>query len=402
MTIGIDGSRAFIKDRTGIEEYSYQVIKGLMNELKEHQVILYIRRSQKSKVESQKFPDKWKVKVIKWPYLWTQVGLSLEMLFHPADTLFIPAHTVPVIHPAKTIVAIHGLEYEFCPKAYSFWERIYMRFVIKNSCRWAKFIIAVSNNTKNDLIKLYNVLPEKIKVVYEGVPENFQFSIFNFQSNPNDKIYNDKKIIDIKYLLFVGRLEERKNISGIVEAFEILKEKYKIPHKLVLAGNPGFGFAKTRYKIQNTRYKNDIILKGFVSDDEKYSLLKNANIFLFPSFYEGFGLPILEAQSAGVPVVTSNVSSMPEITCHSDPAKTGEESQTNNRSGSFIEATQDDNYSALLVNPNSSEEIAEATFKLISDENLKNDIIKKGLENVKRFSWGKCAEEVTSLILDKK
>jgi glycosyltransferase involved in cell wall biosynthesis len=380
MRIGIDASRAFIRNRTGIEEYSYQVIKslayrqaGLMNKLEGHRVVLYIRKSQISNLKSQiSLPEDWRVKVIHFPYLWTQIGLSLEMLLHPVDVLFIPAHTVPCIHPKNTFVTIHGLEYEFCPKAYSFWERIYMRCVIKNSCQWTKKIIAVSENTKKDLMNLYKVPEEKIEVIYEGC--NYyviaRSETTKQSNNSEERLLRFARNDGDFYLLFIGRLEERKNISGIIEAFEILKEKYKIPHKLVLAGKPGFGFTKARNKIQDSRYKNDILLKGFVKDDKKENLLKNADVFLFPSFYEGFGLPVLEAQAAGVPVVTSNVSSLPEVA----------------------------DSSAILVDPKKPEEIAEAAYKLISDENFRNDIINRGFENIKRFSWDKCAEEIAELL----
>ena len=110
MRIGIDASRAFQKNRTGIEEYSYQVIKNLMNKLNKHEVILYLRKNQ---TVNFKLPDNWKIKIIRFPYLWTQLGLSLEMLLRPIDVLFIPAHTVPIISSENTIVTIHGLEYEF-------------------------------------------------------------------------------------------------------------------------------------------------------------------------------------------------------------------------------------------------------------------------------------------------
>ena len=162
MIIGIDASRAFLKDRTGIEEYSYQVIRHLTHEIENDQVVLYIRKNQKVDFG---IPKTWKIKTIHFYYLWTQIGLSLEMFFHPVEVLFIPAHTVPCIHPANTIVTVHGLEYEFCSEAYSFLEIIYMRCSIKNSCRWAKTIIAVSENTKKDLIKLYKAPEEKIKVI---------------------------------------------------------------------------------------------------------------------------------------------------------------------------------------------------------------------------------------------
>src|SRR5665647_117546 len=223
MTIGIDGSRAFLKQRTGIEEYSYQVIKHLAEYLKKDKVILYLRCDQ---AVDFSLPSNWEVKTLKFYYFWTQGGLSLEMILRPVDALFIPAHTVPIIHPKNTFVTIHGLEYEFCPKAYSFWARTYMRWSIKNSCKWAKKIISVSKNTKKDLIELYGVPSEKIEVVYEGYnnchsglePESSHKS---YDSGLDSRFHGNDK-----YLLFIGRLEERKNIIGIIKAFEILKERY--------------------------------------------------------------------------------------------------------------------------------------------------------------------------------
>jgi glycosyltransferase involved in cell wall biosynthesis len=376
MIIGIDASRAFVKNRTGIEEYSYQVIKNLRNCLRDVPVFLYLDpRVNKLEYIDFELPVKWRTKFLQAPLFWTQVRLSMEMLLHAPDILFVPAHTVPLIHPKDTIVTIHGLEYEFCPEAYSPFERFYMRWVIRKSCLWARTIIAVSENTKKDLERLYDVSVKKLKVIYEGYSnDNFQFPISNFQRNPKSQIPNIKNtqysILNTQYLLFVGRLEERKNIVRIVEAFEIIKKKYNVDHKLILVGKFGFGGEKIKEKIDGSEYRVDIILTGYVSDDNKYYLLANADAFLFPTIYEGFGLPILEAQSVGTPVVTSNVSSMPEV-C-------GE--------------------SAVLVDPMDSTEIAEATYKLISDESHKNDIIEKGYENVKRFSWEKCAREVANIM----
>src|SRR4030042_3636667 len=366
MLIGIDASRAFVKNRTGIEEYSYQVIKNLTSFLGESQVLLYLDpRINKVKFIDFELPKNWETRFLRSPKFWTQMRLSFEMMLRPVDVLFVPAHTVPLIHPKNTVVTIHGLEYEFCPKAYSLFERLYMRWSIRKSCKWAKRIIAVSENTKKDLMKLYKVPEGKIKVIYEGISDsNFQFSIFNFQKIFNDKIFKP-------YFLFVGRLEERKNIAGIVKAFEMLKEKYKIPHKLILVGKFGFGAEEIKNKIDNSNYRNDIILTGYVSDNEKSDLLKSADVFVFATFYEGFGLPILEAQSVGTPVVTSNLSSMPEVAGDS----------------------------AVLVDPKDASAIAEATYKLISNESYKNDIIEKGLENIKRFSWDKCAEEVADILM---
>ncbi len=370
MIIGIDASRAFQKNKTGIEEYSFQVIKHLREFLESEQVVLYCNPAINEKLDFD-LPANWKMKYLRAPIFWTQIRLSLEMLVNRPDVLFVPAHTVPLIHPKITVVTIHGLEYEFCPKAYSFWQRFYMRFVIKDSCRWAKRVIAVSENTKRDLMRLYKVPEDKITVVYEGISPKArrigQSPAFPFLEQSSR---NSSKPDFSRYFLFVGRLEERKNICGIVEAFEIFKNKYNLPHKLVLAGKFGFGRERIKDKIDNSEYKADIVLPGYVTDEEKWELMKNADVFLFPTFYEGFGLPILEAQIAEVPVVTSNVSSMPEVA--------GKE--------------------AVLVNPEDSSEIAEATYKLISDKEYKSDIIKKGMENVKRFSWDKCAGEISILL----
>lgn len=366
MKIGIDASRAFVGERTGIEEYSYRVIKYLRKELQNDEVFLYIRKGQKIDF---KLPQNWKIKVINFPYLWTQVGLSLEMLIHPVDALFIPAHVVPIIHSKNTFVTVHGLEFEMFPEGYSFWARFYMRWSIRFSCRWAKKIIAVSQNTRNDLMKLYKIPEEKIEVIYEGISENLKFEILNFKSNLNNKILNYKP-----YILFVGRLEKRKNIEGIIETYKILKEKYNMPHKLVLAGKSGFGYNDLKLKINNlfkiSNLKFQIIETGFVTEEEKYKLLKNADLFLFPTFYEGFGLPILEAQVAGVPVICSNVSSLPEI----------------------------GGDSVVYCNLKDTRSIAEAVYSLISNQDLKNDIIKKGYENIKKFSWEDCSFQVSKIL----
>jgi len=390
MKIGIDASRAFIKKRTGIEEYSYQVIRHLKNELADCEVILYVRAGEiNERVKKFQLPEKWKIKEIKMPRFWTQIGLSREMIFHPVDALFIPAHTVPIIHPSgwlmravnffkkekikkfKTVVTIHGLEYEFLPKAYSLWERFYMRTVIKKSCHWADKIISVSKNTKKDLVKLYNVPARKIKVIYEG---------FSFvDEKPRRKKKNPRNVLKKyqmdkdKYLLFLGRIEERKNLLRIIQSFEILKKEHQLPHKLLLAGGLGYGYNNIVKYIEASEYKKDIYLAGFIEDEDKREILKNADVFLFPTLYEGFGLPIIEAQSLGVPIVASNNSSIPEII--------GNDMKT------------------LLVDPKEPKEIADTIYKILSDKKIRARLVNPGLKNVKRFSWENCAKEIAEVLV---
>lgn len=367
--IGIDASRAFLKRRTGIEEYAYQTIKHLRATLPpDAEVILYVRKKlsfHRGRVQmivpeiDFELPRHWRVRALWAPRFWTQIGLSLEMLFHTPDVLFVPAHTVPLIHPGRTVVTIHGLEYEFCPEGYSFWERVYMHYSIMLSCRVASTVICVSENTKRDVMKLYEVAEEKIRVIYEG---------YEKQSTINNQHLTKKS--EKRYLLFIGRLEERKNIVRIIEVFEILKEKYQVPHELALVGKPGYGYARIKQQIANSKYQNAIIEKGYVSEEKKWELLKNADVFLFPTLYEGFGIPVLEAQSVGVPVVTSNTSSLPEV------AGTG----------------------AILVDPESVESIVEGIHMVLSDQTWRSGIIEKATHNVSRFSWARCAQDVSFLL----
>lgn len=359
MLIGIDASRAFIKKRTGIEEYSYQVIAHLRETLKSEQVILYIRADQDADLD---IPAAWKIKKLWAPRFWTQGRLSLEMLLYPPDALFVPAHTVPLCHPKRTVVTMHGLEYEFCPGAYAWFERWYMRLSIRFSCWVASKIIAVSENTKRDLVRMYAVPEEKIQVIYEGYEGDAEYRT---ESNPNIKIRNDKP-----YLLFIGRLEERKNIVRIIETFEILKERYALPHQLVLAGKPGYGYEKIRSRIRAAKYHADIRELGYVSEEEKWELLRGADIFLFPTLYEGFGIPVLEAQSVGVPVITSDTSSLPEV---------GGEG-------------------AGYVDPLSAESIAEGVSRILSDTAFRDGILEKAYKNTGRFSWKACAEAIADTL----
>lgn len=363
MRIGIDASRAFLKRRTGIEEYSYQVIRHLRDTLpSDAQVVLYVRKKWRVGVPEIDFalPENWVVRGLWAPRFWTQIALSIEMLWRAPDVLFVPAHTVPLIHPRRTVVTIHGLEYEFCPEGYSLWERIYMHYSIKFSCQAASTVICVSENTKRDVMKLYQVTEKKIAVISEGYEQTGNMKQESGIKNENKK----------PYVLFIGRLETRKNIVRIIEAFEILKEKYQIPHELILAGKPGYGYETIRLRILDSRFKNEIREVGYVDETTKWQLLRNADVFLFPTLYEGFGIPVLEAQSVGVPVVTSSTSSLPEV------AGTG----------------------AILVDPLSSERIAEGVERLLSDPKLHSGIIEKATHNVSRYSWLSCAQKIADTL----
>lgn len=360
MKIGIDASRAFLKQRTGIEEYAYQTIKNLRNPLKDCEVVLYLHPL--SRQPDFELPEKWRTKKIPYRRFWTQVGLSIEMLLWPVDVLFVPAHTIPFIHPKNTVVTVHGLEYEHNPESYSAYSLFFHKFFVRKSCQWAKIIIAVSKNTKKDVMKYYRATGKKIEVVYNG----FGFAKLKIKGSKL-KVNTDELG---KYVLFVGRLENRKNIGRIAAAFSLLRTKYGYEGKLVLAGKPGYGYWDFEERVKQMDARHYIKELGYVSEGDKWQLIKKTDVFMFPSLSEGFGIPILEAQSVGTPVISSKKGPMDEVAGNED----------------------------VLINPKSTAQIAELANRLITDKIFRERVVEKGKANVKKFSWQKAGEEVGEIL----
>ncbi|MCK4525249.1 MAG: glycosyltransferase family 4 protein [Candidatus Andersenbacteria bacterium] len=372
MNIGIDASRAFIKKRTGTEEYSYQFIKNLTKiDISSHQIFLYVKSNSEIDFD---LPKNFIVKKICYNRLWTQLGLSLEMKKNRIDVLFVPSHTIPIIHPRNTVVTIHGLEFKYYPENYSLKERILLEFNTFIAVKWSSKIIVPSKSTEKDLIRFYKVDENKISVIYHGV-FSIKYPVLSIKQQERLTHPHPSQEGNIN-ILFVGRLEKRKNLVNLIKAFELFKKHctlYVTRYTLTIAGKEGFGFAEIKKAIQKSPYKNDIVLKGYISEEEKRGLYQNASLFILPSFYEGFGLPILEAMSYGVPVICSNISSLAEVAGNT----------------------------ALLVDSHDIQDISNAIEKIICDENLRNEMIKKGFENVKKFSWKKCARETMKEVLSR-
>jgi len=344
MKIGIQISLN-LKNKGGNEEYVHQLLNHLpmVDGYKNHQFFIFSK-------ETLKWPFRWG---------WTQIRLSWEILKNRPDILFVPAHTFPIVYPVlkykygvhpRLIVAIQGLEFKVVPKMYSWFQRLKLNFLIKRNIKKADKIIVPSQNTKNDLIKYYQIDKSKIFVIHHGV------------GNPSEGQTSNYQLPNTKYLLYLGSGHKRKNIKGLIEAYKILKDKYQFKYNLIIAGSKNVGCPTSNIE--------GVVFAGCVDNEKKWELLKNADVFVFVSFAEGFGFPVLEAQKAGTPVVASNNSSFPEILGDS----------------------------ALLVNPYNPEEISEAIYKVLSSEQLRNELIRKGQENVQRFSWPKCAEETFKII----
>lgn len=356
MLIGIDTSRVTKEKLTGTEHYSIDIIRALSKIDSHNRYLLYAPRDPMLRLGN--LPDNFRAKVMPFGRLWSQVRLSAEMLTRKPDVLFVPSHTVPIIHPKNTVVTLHDLGFKHFPELYPAEELAYHNWTMNFSANHASQIITPSEFTRQDLIKTYTLDPAKVHVVWHG----FNKEIFR----PNPKVRKKP------YILFIGRLEEKKNVRAMVEAYGILRREPKIRHQLVLIGPPGFGYDKIRAEIKKLPkdVQKDILELGYMNHEKYVKYLQEADIFLFTTFFEGFGMPIVEAFACGTAVVTSNVTSMPEIAGNA----------------------------AVVVDPRKPFDIAVALSKLINDESLKKSYILKGRVRSGLFSWEKAARQTLEVL----
>ena len=357
MLIGIDASRIAKPIRTGTETYTIELVKALSGIDRKNDYILYSPKS----IEAQllNLGKNFKFKVLPFGRFWTQIRLTREMINHKPDLLFVPAHTLPLVFPQKSVVTLHDLGFKHFPELYSSGDLLYHNWAMGHSVKHASHIIAISKFTKKDILACFTLDPAKITVIYEGYDEKA------FRASG---LKNTKK----PYILFIGRLEQKKNIAGMIKAYALLRQEKEIKHQFVLAGNPGFGYEKIIAEINRlpAEVKKDIILPGYVSEEKYIELLTHADILFFCSFFEGFGLPPLEAMASGVPVVASNRTSIPEIT----------------------------GKAALLVDPEKTFDMAAALSKVINDEGLRKALISKGIARATLFSWKKTAQKTLEVL----
>ncbi len=361
MIIGIDASRALKPQRTGTEVHNAEIIKHIATVDHDNTLRLYSSREPFGDMTELKQKNiDWKV--MPFPRGWTLIRLSLEMLFHKPDVLFIPAHTLPIICPKKSVVMIHDIAFDHFPELFKWTDKVYHHYAIRFAKLFAGHILTPSEYTKKDLHNLYGFPLHKMTVVNHGFdPSDFRPAMPN-ETSPRD----------VPYFYFVGRLEHKKNVVRMIEAFAQFKQTTGLPHKFLLAGKPAFGYDTIKATIDDLpdTIKSDIELLGYTKQDEAVRYLRHAEALVFCTLFEGFGIPALEAFASGTPVITSNTTSMPEVVGDA----------------------------ALTVDPTSTEQITNAMTQIATDKKLRLELIHKGNEQYKKFSWDRAAKETLAVL----
>lgn len=313
MNIGID-ARLLIKNPTGIGIYLYEIIKCL-NKL--DNINKYYLYSNKDIELDIKLNKNWVRKVFDSYHigtLWMYYILPKQLKRDKIDIFWGTSHLLPHYNPnIRYVLTIHDLALFKFNGIGSNYNTIIQKLVVKNSCINADKIIAVSKSTKKDIVKILKIRSSKIKVIYPGIPNEDMLKKINIEKLNSQKIIKNKLNIKGDYILYLGTIEPRKNVNLLIKAYEECKHRYNINCCLVLAGGLGWKYNNTLQLIDKSKYKESIILTGYISNEDKYHLYKCAKMLVYPSIYEGFGIPILEAFSMELPVITSYVSSLPEV-----------------------------------------------------------------------------------------
>ena len=348
--IFIDASRYNnTKEKTGVENYSYFLINELVK----------LEPSNITLVSPKKIPISVKQLIIPFRRLWTQIRLSWEIFKNKKiNNLFVPSHVLPIIHPKKSTITIHDVAWKHVPESYGFLSKKYLEWGTKYAVKHAKNIIVPSKITKKDLIHFYKADEKKIHVISLG----FQPPILNVDKDRSEKIIKNYKLKIKNYFIFVGRIEHKKNTDTLIKAFKAFAENNP-DIKLVLAGSMGRG-GKEILDLITTDIKDRIVVTGYISEEKKHVLMKNAQCFIFPSRYEGFGIPLLEAMYYNLPIIASNIPTSKEVA---------------ENNAKFFE-TSDTNELARLMEGNG----------FTTDHS----------DTLKKFTWENCAKQTLEIIND--
>jgi glycosyltransferase involved in cell wall biosynthesis len=292
---------------------------------------------------------------------WEQLVQPFVLWQEKIDLLHSLAFVTPLVSPCPSVITIYDLSFLIFPQGFKYLKRLYLTLLTRPSARKARRIITISESTKRDTVRLLGVSPEKVDVVYCGVDEAFH-------PLPEREVtsFRHKRGLPERIILFVGTIEPRKNVACLIEAYSYLRDGQV---KLVIGGARGWLYEEVFARVEELDLTGDVLFPGYIPPDELPLWYNVAELFVYPSLYEGFGLPPLEAMACGTPVIASNVSSLPEVV-----GKAG-----------------------LTVDPMDSKGLAEAMNQVLGDEALRQSMRERGLARSSRFSWVKAARETVEV-----
>ncbi|MHB1133267.1 MAG: glycosyltransferase family 4 protein [Chloroflexota bacterium] len=364
MLIGIDSSRATRSQRTGTENYSLRLIRALLAMTTEHRFRLYCNENPTTDL----FPNvsRAEIRTIPMRRLWTQLRLSAEVALRCPDVLFIPAHVVPLICRPPAVVTVHDLGYSVFPGAHSTQSRLYLDLSTRYGARWARRVIVPSAFTKRDLTLRLGIDADKIHVVPEACGEEFRPPTNMAAARAVAASYGLQR----PYVAAVGTIHPRKNLERLLAAYGRVRQRERLPHQLALIGQAGWQASIIAAAVRRHGLEDVVVSTGYVSEPDLPSVLGAAELLAFPSLYEGFGLPALEAMACGVPVLAANSTSLPEVTGDA----------------------------AHLVDPLDEDAIADGLTRLLADNGLRADLRERGLIQARQFSWERAASETLAVL----
>ena len=374
MEIGIDIRTLMDARYSGVSEYTLNLVKEILrlDTVNEYRLFYNcfgdcqnIPEFKAVNVEAVKYDYPNKIlnyllfKIFNYPKIDEKLGVDLFFMPH--------INFIGLSGSVRSVITIHDLSFLRYPEFFS-WRKNFWHKMVNARKLLKKFdvIAAVSENTKRDVMELCGVNESKIKVIYSGIGGEFRkLSIYNYQFTI--KKIREKYNLPDKFILYLGTVEPRKNVEGIIRGYNELRiMNYELrDYKLVIAGAKGWKAEKIYKERERSEFKNDIKFLDYIDGEDKVYLYNLAGVFLYPSFYEGFGLPPLEAMACGLPVIASYSSSLSEVV--------GE--------------------AVLMVDPYNISDIARAMKEILIDESLKNKLVEQGLKNAKKFSWEKTARQ---------
>lgn len=363
MKIAFDVSPMIDSHKSGVGYCTYGFVKTMVSQYDNSYILNYINKPKYKKNLNTLIVGK-KVKINSFCFKNSVYKVASTFLPIPygaffkdsADITHFFNYYLPPGVNGKKIVTVHDMTYKRFPETVRFKTKQMLNLNLKKSLKRADIILTVSEFSKSEIITYFPEVKDKIRVVYNGV----DLDVFKPLLDENIKISIAKKYnLPERYMLYLGTLEPRKNLERLIDSYYLLLKEFDDVPKLVLAGGKGWLYDSIFDKVSTLWLEDKIIFTGYVAEKDVAPLISGAEVFLFPSMYEGFGMPVIEAMACGVPVLTSNVSSLPEVAGDA----------------------------AVLVDPFSVEDIKNKLKLLLIDEALRKRLNKAGLKRAKRFSW---------------